>query len=162
MSFWVVALTEPRRERTAVRFLTMGGYTVYCPMLGSKRGVTPLFPGYTFVLIAERGWWTARGTIAVRAIVGTHVGEPTPVPDHIITDLRFREKNGLVQLPQKPGLQRGDQVRINAGPFENHLAIYHGMKSRERVEVLLAMLGSVQRVELARRDIEITTTAGAH
>ena len=58
---------------------------------------------------------------------------------------------------QKPGLRRGDRVRITAGPFENHLAIYAGMKGSERVAVLLAMLGSVQRVELARRDIERVT-----
>jgi transcriptional antiterminator RfaH len=153
MSFWACALTEAHRERAAVRFLTMGGYTVYCPMLRSKRGVTPLFPGYCFVLIAERGWWTARGTIGVRSIVGAHIGEPARVPDSVISGLRAREKNGLIQLPQKPGLRRGDQVRIVHGPFADHLAIYSGMKSRERVEVLLALLGSVQRVELDRRDI---------
>ena len=52
-------------------------------------------------------------------------------------------------FPQKPGLRRGDQVRITRGPMAERLAIYDGMKGRERVEVLLAMLGSVQRVELA-------------
>jgi hypothetical protein len=31
------------------------------------------------------------------------------------------------------------------------------MKGRERAAVLLAMLGSVQRVELSRRDIERAT-----
>jgi transcription antitermination factor NusG len=156
-SFWACALLEAHREKVALRFLAMAGYETYCPWLRAKRRVVPLFPGYCFVLIADRGWWTARWSVAVRAIVGSHIGPPTPVPDAVISGLRAREKNGLVQLPRKPGLRRGDQVRIKAGPFENRLAIYHGMKSRERVEVLLAMLGSVQQVELARRDIEITT-----
>jgi transcriptional antiterminator RfaH len=153
MSFWACALTEAHRERTAVRFLTMGGYTVYCPMLGSKRGVTPLFPGYTFVLIAERGWWTARGTIGVRSIVGSHIGEPARVPDSVIGGLRAREKNGLIQLPSKPGLRRGDQVKILTGPFANQLALFDGMKGSERVMVLLQLLGAQQRVELPKAAI---------
>jgi transcriptional antiterminator RfaH len=156
-AYWACALTEAHRERTAIRFLTMGGYTVYCPLLGTKRGTVPLFPGYCFVLIAERGWWTARGTIGVRSIVGAHIGEPARVPDSVISGLRAREKNGLIQLPQKPGLRRGDQVRIVTGPFTGHLAIFAGMKPRERVEVLLTLLGSLQRVELARCDVEAMT-----
>lgn len=81
--------------------------------------------------------------------------EPAHVPERVINDLRARERNGLIVLPVKPGLRRGDQIRITAGPFEHRLAIYDGMKSRERVEVLLAMLGRVQRVELPKRDIEV-------
>lgn len=157
MSFWACAITEAHRERTAVRFLTMGGYTVYCPMLGSKRGTTPLFPGYCFVLIAERGWWTARGTIGVRSIVGAHIGEPARVPDSVIDGLRAREKNGVIQLPKVRGLERGDQVRILSGPFANHLALFDGMKGSDRVLVLLALLGSTQRVELPKANIQPVT-----
>jgi transcriptional antiterminator RfaH len=156
-SFWACALLEAHREKTALRFLAMAGYETYCPWLGTKRGAMPLFPGYAFVLIADRGWWAARWSVAVRSIVGAHIGEPTRVPDRIIADLRSRERNGLIQLPTKLGLQRGDQVRITKGPFIDRLAIYDGMKGRERVAVLLALLGSVQRVELARRDIERVT-----
>jgi transcriptional antiterminator RfaH len=152
-AFWACALTEQNREKVANRFLAMAGYETYCPMLESKRGTAPLFPSYLFVLIAERGWWTARGTIGVRSIVGAHIGEPARVPDSVISGLRAREKNGLIQLPSKPGLRRGDQVKILAGPFANQLALFDGMRGPERVMVLLALLGSVQKVELARRDI---------
>jgi transcriptional antiterminator RfaH len=154
-AYWACALTEVHRERVAVRFLEMAGYETYMPWLGTKRNVVPLFPGYVFCWItADRGWWAARWSIAVRSIVGTHIGEPARVPDAVITGLRARERNGLIVLPQKTGLQRGDQVRITKGPLTDRLAIYDGMKGSERVMVLLALLGSVQRVELARRDIE--------
>ena len=152
-AYWACALTEAHRERVAVRFLTMAGYETYCPMLGTKRSPAPLFPSYLFVLVADRGWWTARWTIGVRGIVGAHIGEPARVPDLVIGALRARERKGLIVLPEKSGLRRGDQVRITRGPMAERLAIYEGMKGRERVEVLLALLGSVQRVELARRDI---------
>jgi transcriptional antiterminator RfaH len=157
MSYWACALLEAHREKTALRFLTLAGYETYCPWLSVKRSIVPLFPGYCFVLIADRGWWAARWSIAVRSIVGTHIGEPAHVPDSVISGLRARERNGLIQLPSKPGLRRGNRVRITAGPFENHLAIYDGMKGSERVAVLLAMLGSVQRVELPLQDITRVT-----
>jgi transcription antitermination factor NusG len=151
--YWACALTEQNRERVALRFLTMAGYKTYCPMLGTKRSPAPLFPGYLFVEIVT-GWWDARWSIGVRAIVGVHIGEPAHVPDSVISGLRARERNGLIVLPQKLGLQRGDRVRITRGPFTDHLAIYASMKPRDRVEVLLTMLGSVQRVELPKCDIE--------
>jgi transcription antitermination factor NusG len=160
-AYWACALTEVHRERTAVRFLTMAGYETYCPWLGTKRSIVPLFPGYCFVLIADRGWWAARWSIAVRSIVGTHIGEPARVPDSVIGGLRARERKGLIVLPEKPGLRRGDQVRITRGPMAERLAISEGMKGRERVEVLLALLGSVQRVELARRDTSAYPAASA-
>jgi transcription antitermination factor NusG len=157
VSYWACALLEAQREKTALRFLTMAGYETYCPWLATKRSVTPLFPGYAFVLIADRGWWAARWSVAVRSIVGTHIGEPARVPDQVISGLRARERNGLIQLPQNPGLRRGDQVRVVTGPFTGHLAIFAGMKPRERVEVLLTLLGSLQRVELARCDVKAMT-----
>ena len=153
-SFWACALLETHREKTALRFLTMAGYETYCPWLSVKRNPVPLFPGYAFVWIADRGWWAARWSIGVRNLVAKPGGEPARVPDRIIADLRSRERNGLIVLTPKPGLQRGDRVRITRGPLEHRLAVYEGMKSRERVEVLLTMLGSLQRVELPQRDIE--------
>ena len=91
MSYWACALLEAHRERTAIRFLTMAGYETYCPWISVRRSVVPLFPGYAFVLIADRGWWAARWTVAVRNIVGTHIGEPAHVPDSVISGLRARE-----------------------------------------------------------------------
>jgi hypothetical protein len=40
------------------------------------------------------------------------------------------------------------------GPFTGHLAIFADMKPRERVEILLQLLGGEQRVTLAKKDIE--------
>ena len=44
-------------------------------------------------------------------------------------------------------------MRIVHGALAGKLAIYSGMKSGERVEILLAMLGAQQRVILPGRDI---------
>ena len=66
----------------------------------------------------------------------------------------MRERNGLIELPKRPGLKPGDQVRILQGPFAGHRGLYAGMRAHERVLVLLALFGGQQRVELGRDDIE--------
>ena len=80
-------------------------------------------------------------------------GHPLHVPDHVITDLRGKERNGYVMLPKARGLERGDKVKVLAGPFEGHIALYEGTKPHERVEVLLALFGSQRAVELPRVNI---------
>jgi hypothetical protein len=39
------------------------------------------------------------------------------------------------------------------GPFTGHLAIFADMRPRQRVEILLQLLGGEQRVTLAKKDI---------
>jgi transcriptional antiterminator RfaH len=159
MSYWACAQLETHRERLALHFLNLNGFTTYCPRIRGRRVMptskaettTALFPGYAFIVI-ELQWHTARWSPGVLNIIlaGDH---PARVPDRVITDLRSRERNGLIELPPKPGLRRGDQVRILRGPFTDRLALYDGMRGPERIMVLLSLLGSLQRVEIARRDI---------
>ena len=79
---------------------------------------------------------------------------PPKVPNAVIDEIRSRERNGVVELPQPPSEFRLDQqVRIVRGALAGKLAIYSGMKSSERVEILLTMLGAQQRVILPRIDI---------
>jgi transcription antitermination factor NusG len=59
-----------------------------------------------------------------------------------------------VVLPERVTFRPGDQVRVLTGPLSGHLAIFAGMKPRQRVEVLLTMLGALQKVELPKADIE--------
>ena len=87
-----------------------------------------------------------------------HTGDerrgPARVPDDIIDEIRSRERGGLIELPKPRGLRRGDKVRIISGPFEDHLALYDGMASHERVAVLLRVLGAQQRTELPASAVE--------
>ena len=161
MAFWACARVEPRREAVAERFLQRAGFLTYCPRLYERRlrqgkrieSVTPLFPGYTFLTI-EQQWHVALRIIGVCGLI---MGDERParVPDAVIAGLKSRERaDGLIELIKPVGLKRGDRVRISRGPFVGHLALFGGMKPRERCEVLLALLGAPQRVALARQDIE--------
>jgi transcription antitermination factor NusG len=158
MSFWACVQLQPQRERLALHTLTFAGYTTYLPRLrqhrvsrGRRIEATPaLFPGYLFVLI-ELQWHAARWAPGVTRIV-LDGAAPAHVPDRVIAEIRSRERGGLVTLP--PRFKRGDSVRILRGPFQGHVGLYAGMRPRERVEVLLAILGGAQRVTLAVDAVE--------
>jgi transcriptional antiterminator RfaH len=110
------------------------------------------FPGYAFVLIVLQ-WHAARWCPGVFNLIMDGTG-PARVPDAVISEIRSRERDGLVELPKPLGLQRGDRVRITAGAFAEHLALYEGQTAHERVAVLLQFLGGQQRTELPASAIE--------
>jgi transcriptional antiterminator RfaH len=160
VSYWTAAQLEPNRERIALHLLAQERFTVYAPRLRVRRTVrgrrehieAPLFPGYVFVWI-EAQWYRARWCPGVRRIIMSGI-EPAKVSDAVIEEIRGRERNGAIELPKPRGFRCGDPVKILHGPFGGHLALYADMKPRERVEVLLRLLGGEQRVILAKQDIE--------
>jgi transcriptional antiterminator RfaH len=141
--------------------LALAGYQTYYPRLRDRRirhgrrvELRPaLFPGYAFIAV-ELQWHAARWTAGVINLIMDGVG-PARVPDAVIAEIRSREVGGLIELAQSLPLRRGARVRILRGPFTGHLAIFADMRPRERVEILLQLLGGEQRVTLAKKDIEV-------
>ena len=160
MSFWAAAQLQPQRDGLALQCLRQAGFETYAPRLrepriarGRKVTRTPLlFVSYVFVLI-ELQWHTARWAPGVVRLVMNGVG-PAAVPAAVIEDLKARETGGLIDLPRPPKFRPGDRLRVTRGPFAGHVGLYAGMKPRERVEVLLAILGGSQRVTLSADAVE--------
>ena len=67
----------------------------------------------------------------------------------MVTWLKAREVNRLIELPPPPRFRRGIGVSDLHGPLAGQVGLFAGMKPRERVAVLLTLLGSSRRVELA-------------
>ena len=158
--YWAAAQLQPQRDTLALHFLRQAGFETYAPRLRERRTVqgrkvvkTPLlFPAYAFVFIRLQ-WSAARWCPGVIRLVMDGAA-PARVPDAVIDEIRAREVAGLIELPKPAVARLGDAVKILRGPFEGKLAIYAGMKPRQRVEVLLSLLGSSQRVTVAADAVE--------
>src|SRR6516164_9730467 len=106
MGYWTVARLEPRRERLALHCLGLAGFRVYLPRLRERRLShgrrievrPPLFPGYTFFVV-EAQWHAARWTVGVIGLIMDGI-RPAKVPDGVISEIRARERGGLVELPR--------------------------------------------------------------
>ena len=122
MAFWAAVQFHSQRERMATHFLGQAGFTIWLPRIrerciihGRRQHVLrPLFPGYLFIVI-ELQWHAAQTAPGVIRLVKD--GErPAQVPDRVIEELRGRERNGVVQLPEPaPRLRPGGRVRVTVG-----------------------------------------------
>jgi len=160
MAFWAAAQLQPQRDQLALHCLRLFGFETYAPRLRDRRTVhgckvikTPLlFPGYIFVLV-QLQWSQAQWAPGIARLV-MDGSTAAAVPDAVVAALKAREVSGLIELPPPPPrFRRGDYVRVRRGPFANKVGLYAGMKPRDRVAVLLSLLGGSRRVELADADV---------
>lgn len=153
---WYVVQTRPHAEEKAAVNLVRQGFEPYLPRYRKRRRharrvesvLAPLFPGYLFVSfdIAVQRWRTIQSTIGVSRLV-SYGDEPVSVADRVVSDLKMREdRNGAIQLEPAPRFAPGEKVRIVEGVFAACLGIYAGMPDRDRVSILLDLLGRKVRV----------------
>ncbi len=153
----------PRKEGLALHCLGLAGFTTYVPQVREKRlirgrkvaTIAPLFPAYCFIWI-ELQWHAIKWAYGVSALI-LDGDRPARVPDRIIEELRGRERGGIIRLPPPPKptapFVTGDRLRVRSGPLTGLDGLYAGMAPRERVFVLLRMLGGERTVELAQGDV---------
>lgn len=157
-SRWFAVQTQSNRENKAAQNLKQQGFQFYLPRYLKRRSharkieivPAPLFPGYLFVQVdlATQRWRAIQSTIGVLRLV-TNGGEPAPLQTEIIDAMRQREDNkGFIVLNQKPLFNRGDKVRVLGGAFTDAAGLFDGLADRERVAILLDLLGRKVRVLL--------------
>ena len=156
VSQWYVAHTHPHGEVKAAAHLSRQGFSVYLPRYLKRRRharrieivQAPLFPRYLFVNIdmATQRWRAIQSTVGVSNLV-CHGDEPASVPARIVDELRGREdERGFVALDLRPAFTPGDKIRVVDGVFSTCLGLYEGMADRDRVTILLDLLGRKVRV----------------
>lgn len=155
---WFVAHTQSHAEAKALTHLNRQGFESYFPRYLKKRRharkietvAAPLFPRYLFVavdLTAQR-WRSIYSTVGVARLV-CNGDEPAAVPDGVVEALKSREDiGGFIKLDFRPQFRPGDKVRVLDGAFSSCLGLFEGMAERERVAILLDLLGRKVRVVL--------------
>jgi len=155
---WYVAQTRVNCEAQAVRNLSRQGYAVYCPRYRRSRRharkveavIKPLFPRYLFVAIdlTTQRWRSIYSTLGVSHLI-TCDERPLALPEGVIEDIRKREDgDGFVRLQNRISFSPGEKVRVIGRAFADTLALFEGQGDRERVSILMDLLGRQVRVVL--------------
>jgi transcription elongation factor/antiterminator RfaH len=151
---WYAVYTRPHRELGASSQLEAQGFLPFVPtckktVRHARRFRTvnaAFFPRYLFVKLDLRSdqWRSVNGTFGVSTLV-MGGDRPRPVPQGIVEQLRaIADTNGLV------GLQPGERVRVLAGPFAEMIGEVLRVSERDRVQILLNLMGASVPVDVRR------------
>ena len=146
---WYALRSKPRKEDVVWQQVRDRGFETFLPRLRvtpvnpRARKVKPYFPGYLFVRadLADVGLSTFQWLPHTTGLV-TFGGEPAPVPDNLIIAIQKRVAEIAAAGGELfDGLQHGDRILINYGPFSGYEAIFDTrLPGTERVRVLLQFL----------------------
>lgn len=149
---WYLIQTKPRQEIRAEEHLRRQRFECYRPKKqldsGSSKVAEPLFPGYLFIRLDRQldNWYPIRSTRGVARVV-SFGGEPTPVADELIEQLRQR----LAAPTDKPQFQPGERVQLCGGSFHEIEAIFVSADGEKRSVILLNLLQREQKVSVPTR-----------
>jgi transcriptional antiterminator RfaH len=157
---WFVVRTVNRQETLARYSLQADKVEVYLPVYlhSNHKGETfgrPLFPNHLFVRLGlgAPGWTSVFSARGVNCVLGCG-GRPTPIADRVIRDIKAREAEGFVRmrLAEQAAPCRfkpGDAVSVKKGPFANIEAVFLEVVDKNRVLVLIQLLGESPRIAKA-------------
>jgi transcriptional antiterminator RfaH len=154
---WCAVNTQPLKEARADENLRRQGFRSWVPRFQRTRKharrvdqiLAPLFPSYLFVkldLETER-WRSINGTFGVIRLL-SNGDTPVAVPDGLVEEIMKRcDASGVVVLPQHR-LTVGKAVRVETGPFAQLEGLVQEMRGRDRVVLLLNLLGRQVRASM--------------
>jgi transcriptional antiterminator RfaH len=159
---WYCLHTAPKQENKVAQLLKRElGLEVFAPRIRFRRmrsgqpiwAIEALFPGYLF---ARFKYFERRRQInalpGVTSIV--HFGEQVaPIDDAVMTDLRaIMGDNETVEVTADP--QPGSEVVITGGSLRGlRVLVTRVMPARQRITVLLELLGGEREVEIEWRRV---------
>lgn len=160
---WYLVYCKARQECIARENLFRQGFETYLPLIREfhrhqgKRAsrVAPMFPRYLFIHLDSRtdNWAPIRSTLGVASLV--RFGQaPARVPDDLVALLKSSEDpQGLHVLPPDE-YKPGRRVRIRHGKFAGYEGIFQASSGRDRVTVLLHVLGRPARTTVDAASVE--------
>lgn len=151
---WYLIQTKPRQESRAEEHLQRQHFECYQPKrpltASNAKADEALFPGYLFIRLDRQldNWYPIRSTRGVARVV-SFGGDPTPVKDELIEQLRQR-----LATPAPPSCSRfkpGERVQLNGGGFNELEAIFISTDGDQRSMILLNLLQREQKVRVPSR-----------
>ena len=166
MIAWYVVHTHPNAEMKAVAHLERQGYEIYLPRYRKWRRHArrrelvwrPLFPRYLFIALdlLETRWRPILSTVGVSSLVRGG-GKPVPTASGLVEEIQEQERCHLFdENAQVAHLRIGDLVRVISGPFADQIGKFCTVGDRERVAILLELLGREVKTSMSAEMIAPT------
>jgi transcriptional antiterminator RfaH len=160
---WYLIYTKSRQEEAAQENLMRQGYTTYLPMIQVEKRIrgkyqkqlAVMFPRYLFVRLntSTDNWMPIRSTIGVQKLV-EFGGIPARAPDQLILELQQSERVYNEQIKNKAGFCYGEAVEFVTGSLQGYKAMFEKYVSRDRVAVMLNIIGEYTRTFVSRHDLQ--------
>lgn len=162
---WYCIQSLPQSELLAKRHLEQQGFEVFYPEVieataKKQQIIRPMFSGYLFVCfdVSVPRWRSIYGTLFVKRVMSASAEEPIPLPWGFVEELQQRtdlhcrldrrdQANDFVIT-----VRENDEAVVAAGPLQGQRGICQ-FSSRERVDLLLQMLGGQRTISFHPRDV---------
>jgi transcription antitermination factor NusG len=115
----------------------------------------PLFPGYIFGSFTLHHLLQVVSTCGVARVVSAR-GYPTPIPAAEIESVRLVQRaaqDGAGEVEPGALMQKGNWVRVTAGPFEGVQGVILERRARTRLLVSIGAIGQGLEVDIGTADV---------
>ena len=112
-----------------------------------------LFPGYGFVRQANTNLQALKNTLGLVTII--RFGDQFAIAKHsLITQLKELECSSKIQPVAVKQLAKNDIVIVTSGPFKGHLSKILIAPVKDRVTILISLLGSERTLTISAANLQ--------
>jgi transcriptional antiterminator RfaH len=162
---WLIAQTKPRAEALAMEHLQRQGFVPYLPRINRtvrhagkfKTRLEPLFPGYIFIGLTRRsaGWRSVNGTRGVVRILASGDGPHRVDMGFMLELFGITDAEGVLERSVSD-FHEGQEVEVSVGPFAGMIAEITNVGPKQRINILLQVLG--RSIETTIDSSDLTST----
>jgi transcriptional antiterminator RfaH len=156
MKYWLVATYKINDIKRAESNLSNQNFEYYLPKIKVKKSNSNfkeeiLFPGYVFIKTRPEDYSLIKYTKGIKKIV--KFGKNIPhLSDNEINSVKSIEKISNSK-PITSKINIGQESEVTDGPFKGTIVKICSLPSKDRIEVLLSILGSSRRVSILEKDL---------
>ncbi|MDA8613497.1 hypothetical protein N9L51_01380 [Gammaproteobacteria bacterium] len=112
-----------------------------------------LFPGYGFVRLAYINLQALRNTLGLITVIS--FGDQLAIAKHsMITQFKELEYSSKIQAISARELIKDDRVMVTKGPFKGYMSKILTTPVKDRVTILISLLGSERTLTLSAADLQ--------
>jgi len=156
MKNWLVATYKINEIKRLEENLFNQNFCYYLPKITTKNANSQpkeeiLFPGYIFVNTSFKNYSALQYTIGIKNVIkfGDNISY---ISDQEIEAIQMTEKTSKLH-PITSKIKIGQDALISKGSLKGIIVKICSLPSKERVGILLSILGSTRRVSILKKDL---------